>query len=212
MNKRFDFSLPRSTLVNRVWVASLSMLLFFVTLPHIAFASNYTQVGNSASGTEIINGERSGQRKVGVWVGLDDNNEEKIVFQAGTIFGEATASFDNSKAIRKRLRQVVLKMNEWSDVARHNEVDTSKQLGCFAYITSCNSATDSGEISFRFISTNQGSRSVLLITIVDISNPIIRTSILFEKDEADELLSAISQIDAEFESIRKNLAKQKLFR
>lgn len=192
-------------------------LSILIVLPK-AQAFNIYRVGDEIAGKEYNDvWKRWFDTKFSIWVGVSDNNTEYILFKGETGLGEATAMVQNSSAIRANLKGAVQKAIEWSDVARKNQADASKSLGCFGYDSyglceKNGTASDENQMGLSFFAANSGKQTNLVISIVDRDNQFIKTTIYINVPEMTKMLNVVENIENEFEKARKTAKNQKLFK
>ncbi|MBC2714852.1 MAG: hypothetical protein HF978_06020 [Desulfobacteraceae bacterium] len=204
--------------MNRVIVfVFLFGLSFSFGLPK-AQAFNIYRVGDEIVGQEYNDVWKSWfDRKFSIWVGVNNNNKEYIFFKGETGLGDATVMVQNSKARMDKLKGAVTKALEWSDVARKNQADTSKGLGCFGddEYNLCGkdgSAYKENQMGLSFFAANSGKQTNLVINIVDRDNQFIKTSIYIDMIEMKKMLNVVDNIENEFEKARKTAKDQNLFK
>lgn len=156
-------------------------------------------------------------KKFSIWVGVSENNTEYIFFKGETGLGDATVMVQNSKTTREKLRKAVVKAIEWSDVARKNQADTTKSLGCFGrdkydLCEKNGEAFDENQVGLKFFAANSGKQTNLIINIVDRDNQFIKASIYVDLPEMKKMLDAVYQIESALEKARKTAKDQKLFK
>jgi hypothetical protein len=156
-------------------------------------------------------------RKLSIWVGVREDNTEYILFKGETGLGYATVMVKNTKATRDKLKRAVAKAIEWSDVARKNQADASKSLGClgedkYDLCEEKGLAFDENQMGLSFFSANSGQQTNLIISIVDYDNQFIKTTIYVDVPEMKKMLNVIGKIESEFEKARKTAKDQELFK
>jgi hypothetical protein len=183
-----------------------------------AYAFNTYRVGEEIVGQEYNDvWKRWFDKRFSIWVGVSENNTEYIFFEGETGLGDATVMVQNSKATRDKLKKAVEKAIEWSDVARKNQADTSKSLGCFGrdkygLCEKKGSAFDENQMGLSFFAANGGKQTNLVISMVDRDNQFIKTTIYVDVPDMKKMLKAIEDIESEFEKARKTAKDQKLFK
>ena len=183
-----------------------------------AQAFNIYRVGEEIVGQEYNEvWKRWFDKKFSVWVGVSENNTEYIFFKGETGLGDATVMVQNTKATRDKLKKAVAKAIEWSDVARQNQADTSKSLGCFGrdkygLCEKNGSAFDENQMGLSFFAANRGKQTNLVINMVDRGNQFIKTTIYVDLPEMKKMLNVIEKIESEFERARKTSKDQELFK
>ena len=202
----------------------LGLLLCFILLLAClvfqeAHAFNIYRVGEEIIGQEYNDvWKRWFDKKFSIWVGVSENNTEYIFFKGETGLGDATVMVEYSKTTREKLRKAVEKAIEWSDVARKNQADTTKNLGCFGWDDEYNSCMISGsafvknQMGLRFFASNSGKETSLIISIIDRDNQFIKASIYVNLPETKKMLNALDQIEIVFKKARKTAKDQKLFK
>ncbi len=174
-------------------------------------------------GEEIIGQEyndvwkRWFDKKFSIWVGVSENNTEYIFFKGETGLGDATVIVEYSKTTREKLRKAVEKAIQWSDIARKNQVDTTKSLGCFGWdeydlCEKNGSAFNENQMGLSFFAVNGGKQTNLIISIVDRDNQFIKTSIYVDLQQMKKMLNAVDQIESVLEKAHKTAKDQKLFK
>lgn len=151
-----------------------------------------------------------------IWVGIDHRNTEYIFFKGETALGDATVMVKNTKATRGKLKTAVAKAIEWSGIARKNQADTLKSLGCFgrnAYnlCEEHGKALEKNAMGLSFFANNGGKQTDLILSIIDQDNKFIKTTIYIDVPEMKKLLNVVEEIQIGFEKARKIAKNQKLF-
>jgi len=117
-----------------IWMFCLSIAA--VTTPANAF--NIYRVGDEITArayVDVLN--RWTNRQFSIWVGIDKGIEDRfdlkyVFFRAETGLKLADVRVRYSQDIQQRLEHYIAKGIEWSGIAKQNNADTSKVLGCFA--------------------------------------------------------------------------------
>jgi len=196
----------------------LSICLFLSCGLTKAHALNIYRVGDEIVGQDYNKvWKRWFDKKFSIWVGVSDNNTEYIFFKGETGLGDATVMVENTKDTRDKLENSVAKAIEWSDIARKNQADTSKSLGCFGrdsydLCEKNGSAFDKNQMGLSFFATNGGKQTSLVVSIVDRDNQFVKTTIYIDVPEMQQMLNVVEKIEVEFEKARKTAKDQKLFK
>jgi hypothetical protein len=183
-----------------------------------AQAFNIYRVGEEIVGQEYNDVlKRWFVRKLSIWVGVREDNTEYILFKGETGLGYATVMVKNTKGTRDKLKRAVAKAIGWSDVARENQADASKSLGClgedkYDLCEEKGLAFDENQMGLSFFSANSGQQTNLIISIVDYDNQFIKTTIYVDVPEMKKMLNIIEKIESEFGKARKTAKDQKLFK
>lgn len=150
-------------------------------------------------------------KKLSIWVGIDnEDNKEYIFFQGDTGLGNATVSIQNLEGTIEQLKEAVKKAIEWSDIARKNQADVSKNIRCFNL---CAEKPYRGnQMSMSFFAANSGKQTNLIIMMIDRSNHLIKTTIYVNLLEMKKLLMIIGKIEDKFKKARKTAKDQNLFK
>jgi len=199
-----------------------SVIFIFIMLTclisHEAYAFNTYLVGEEIVGQGYNDvWKRWYKRKFSIWVGVR-GNAEFIFFVGETGLGDATVMVDDYEALREKFKNAIKKAIEWSNVARKNQADTKKSLGCFAQDDRFNICEETGlafkenQMGLSFFATNGGRQTNLIISIVDRNNQFIKTSIYVDLPEMIKLLKVVDQIEGAFQKARKTAKDQKLFK
>ena len=204
--------------MNRIMASVILICLSLLCGLPKAQAFNIYRVGNEIVGQEYNDvWKRWFDKKFSIWVGVSENNTEYIFFKGETGLGDATVMVQNTKATRDKLKKAVVKAIEWSDVARKNQVDTSKGLGCFGpdeydLCEKNGSAFEENQMGLSFFAANGGKQTNLVISMVDRDNQFIKTTIYVDVQEMTKMLNVIEKIESKFEKARKTAKDQKLFK
>jgi len=182
------------------------------------FAFNIYQVGNSVIAkehNELLH--RWIPRSFSVWVGVDQKKTEYLIFKADTGLKEAVVSVRYTKATRDKLGRMLTKALEWTEVARKNEADTSKGLGCFGDDPSglCakdGNALDENQMGLSFFAASRGQQTDLIIDIIDRENQFIKVTIYFELLQMRQLLDVARGIESALKEAKQATSKQELFK
>lgn len=199
-------------------LTTIVFLIFGFIAANSAFAFNIYRVGDVIQGrehNEILN--RWLDREFSIWVGVGDKRKEYILFEAETGLSKATVMVNNTKSIREKLKKAVSKAIEWSDVAKKNNADTTKGLGCFGVdkynLCEKNStAFEEGQMSLKFFSANNGSQTDLIISVIDRDNQFYKASIYITISEMKKLLKTVEGIEVAFEKARETAKNRDLFK
>ena len=184
----------------------------------LAHAFNIYRVGELIKGREHNDMLKSWlDRNFSIWVGIDKNGKEYVLFKGETGLTEAKVMLRNSKKLRDKLEKAVSKAIEWSGVAIKNKADTTKGLGCFGSdeynICEKNSqAFEEGQMSFKFFAANGGQQTDLIIDIIDNDNQFYKASIYINEIEMKKLLNVIRGIENKFTKARKTHKNEELFK
>jgi len=208
----------KSAKMNYLMVSVMMICLFLLCDLPEAQAFNIYRVGDEIVGQEYNDvWKRWFDKKFSIWVGVDNDNTEYIFFKGETGLGDATVMVQNTKATRNKLKAAVQKAIEWSNVARKNQADTSKSLGCFGrdkydLCEKNGSAFDENQMGLSFFAANGGKQTNLVISMVDRDNQFIKTTIYVDVPEMTKMIGVIEKIEIEFENARKTAKDQKLFK
>jgi len=204
--------------VSHVMAFVLSICLSLLCGLPKAQAFNIYRVGDEIVGQEYNEvWKRWFDKKFSIWVGVSDNNTEYILFKGETGLGDATVMVENTKATRDKFKKAVTKAIEWSGIAKKNQADTSKSLGCFGrdsydLCEKNGSAFDENQMGLSFFAANGGKQTNLVVSIVDRDNQFIKTTICIDVPEMTKMLNVVEKIEVEFQKARKTSKDQKLFK
>jgi len=205
--------------MRRFWTSTVFVIFMLTFLAsQNVYAFNIYRVGEEITGQEYNDvWKRWFDKKFSIWVGVSEDNTEYIFFKGETGLGDATVMVQRSKTIRNKLRKAVVKAIEWSDVARKNEADATKSLGCFGrdkydICEKNGTAFDENQMGLKFFAANSGKQTNLIISLVDRDNQFIKTSICIDLQEMKKMLNVVDQIESALEKARKTAKDQKLFK
>jgi hypothetical protein len=204
--------------MNRIMASGILICLCLLCFLSKAQAFNIYRVGDEIVAQEYNDvWKRWFDKKFSIWVGVNENNTEYILFKGETAIGDATVMVQNSEATRDKLKKAVTKAIEWSGVARKNQADTSKSLGCFGpdeydLCEKNGSAFEENQIGLSFFAANGGKQTNIVISIVDRDNQFIKTTIYVDIPEMIKMLNIIDKIESEFQKARKTAKDQNLFK
>jgi hypothetical protein len=155
-------------------------------------------------------------RTLTMWVGIDGKTEY-LLFQVDTGLGDATVRIKYSKAVQEKLRTAVKKAIEWSEVAKKNEVDTTKPLGCWGddlhkICEKDGNAFDENQVGMSFFAANEGKQTNLVVDIVDLNNQFIKATLYIDTPQMILLLTNIEGIDEALKKARDTAKKKDLFK
>lgn len=196
---------------------------FFLSITLLLFSSNTVAMNTYLVG-DVVTGQEYNDvlkewidRKISIWVGVDESKIEYIAFEGETGLGDATVIFKYDKGKKEKLERLVKKAIKWAEVARNNKADTSKALGCFGYDpnNTCGewgSAFERNQMSFKFFAANGGQQTTLVIGIIDRDNQFIRTTIYIDSHEMKKLLNNIQGIETALKKARETANKQDIFK
>ena len=200
----------------RVFVLLFSVIAIIYASDAPAF--NIYQVGKEVMGQEHNEFlKRWIDRKFSIWVGIDEKKTEYILFKADTGLSDATVMVKNTKATRDNLEQTVAKAIKWAEVARENQADASKPLGCFGndfdgICAKYGHAYDENQIGLSFYAANDGLQTNLILSIIDRDNQFIKVNIYLDLSEMKQLLGNIQAIESVLKKARETSSKQNLFK
>ena len=192
--------------------------MLFLTIPTASFSFVIYKVGDQIQGKEYNDVlKRWIMRYFSIWVGIDDNQKEYIIFQADTALKQASVMINYNRDIKQRLKTALNKAIKWCAIAKKNKVNTIKSLDCYGddEYNLCKKdgvAFEEIQMGMLFFDANDGKQTNLVISIVDRNNQFIKSEIYFNLDETKKMLNNIQKIDATIEQARKNLTKQNLFK
>lgn len=201
--------------------ARIMLCAFIATLglmpSQAVYAFNIYRVGEVVVGREYNEvWKRWLNKKFTIWVGVDEDKKEYIFFKADTGLGDATVSMDYTAESKDKLENAILKAIEWSEVARKNNADATKSLGCFGYdaYSRCERGGEptTNQMVLSFFAANGGKQTDLIVRLVDRDNQFVKASIYIEPLEVKKLLQAVRGIDSTFKKARDTANKQDLFK
>ena len=158
------------------------------------------------------------KRGFSIWVGISESKTPYIFFKGDTGIKIATVSVIDSVEVRDKLFSAVSKAISWSEIAKSNNADTSKTLGCFGHDPydicegSDGGAFDTNQMSLSFFSANSGKQTDLIIKIIDRNNQFYKESIYLDQDAMKKLLTVIENVDDAMVKARETSNKQDLFK
>lgn len=192
-----------------------NVVIVLFALFAVVFATNVQafdiyRVGDEIRGKEYNDASKKWlDRSFSVWVGMDEDNTELVYFIGdSSASGVATVMVRNIKNVQAKLETAVSKAMEWSEIARKNKADGSKNLGCFG---DC-SADAGNRMGWTFFAANSGKQTDLVIKMVDVHNESITAFMCVELSEMVKLLQVVRGIDEAMERARDAASKQDLFR
>lgn len=192
-----------------------ALLLFYCG---IAGAFNVYRAGPIVKGKEYNDLlKRWIEKDFTVWVGINDNGLEWIFFEAETGLSPATIQVEYNDKFKTSTMAAINKAIKWSVVARKNQADTQKSLGCWGYGTtdSCDEtgqARAEGEMGWQFFSTNKGKQTNLIVNIIDRKNQFYKAELYFSETQMKQIRHALTQIPARMKHAREQKKKQDLFK
>lgn len=182
-----------------------------------ASAFNIYQVGSVVIGQEHNEvWKRWFDKKFSIWVGAH-RKDENLIFKAETGLGDATVTVNYTKAVRDKLERAVTKAIEWSEVAKKNQADTTKGLGCFGndlygICEKDGNAFEENQMGLSFFAANGGKQTNLVIDIIDDGNQFIKATIYIDLPQMKQLLGNIQSIETAMKQARETASKQNLFK
>ena len=194
-----------------------------------AQASKPYRVGEIIKGKEYNDGlKRWVERDFSIWVDINDSGHKYIAFMAETGLDNAIVSLDYNITLRNEFGALIEKAIEWSDVARQNNADTSRALGCFGgpggadryNMSECkNTGTPPergrNEIGLKFFAAQEGQQTNLILNIAG-NDGASKVSLYLDQVEMEKLLMNMHQIEETFEKAiekaKKTEEQQKLFK
>lgn len=198
-----------------LFALSLSFLLAFTTS---AMGFNTYRAGEFVTGQEYNETlERWIPRTFSIWVGVSEQGREYIFFQGETSLKPATVQARYKTATVKKLKDLLNKALEWSEVARENKADTSQKLGCFGddRYSSCENsgnAYEKNQMGLSFFASREGQQTNLIIDMIDGSNQFIKTEIYFDPPQIRQIAQAAEQIKAKLDKAHEMAGKKDLFK
>jgi len=159
------------------------------------------------------------KKKFSIGVDVDENHKEFIYFEGETGLGYATVEVPYSKKIKRRLKKVINKFFEWSEIARKNKVNVEKGLGCFGSNKSYRAcqklgyAVSKNQMGLRFFSDKNGKLIGVIITLIDKYNEYKKACILItDPSEMKKLLNNLDKIDSVLKKAHEEIRNKKLFK
>ena len=191
-------------------VVNVLCALFAVVFATHVQAFNIYRVGDKIHGKEYNDASKKWlDRSFSVWVGIDEDNTELIYFMGdSSASGVATVLVKNSQDVRAKLETAVSKAIEWSEIARQNQTDGIKNLGCFG---DC-SADEGNRMGLSFFAANSGKQTDLVIKMIDVENQSITAYMCVELSEMVKLLGVVRGINEAMEKAKGTASKQDLFK
>lgn len=190
----------------------------------LLFANN-AQAYNVYRVGEVIKGKEYNdvlkwwiERDFSIWVGINDGGYKHILFKAETGLGDATVALAYSITLRNEFGSLIEKAIEWSDVARKNNADTTRGLGCFGglyrdpHCEETGATSKENQLGLSFFAAQGGQQTNLIINIVDEDNEFLKASLYLNPLEMEKLLINMHQIEEAFEKATETLEKQELFK
>ncbi|MDA0226860.1 MAG: hypothetical protein O3C03_06550 [Proteobacteria bacterium] len=183
-----------------------------------AHAFSIYRSGQTVEGEEhndVIN--RWVPRDVSLWVGIDGDTEYLIV-RTETGLGVDDAMIEPAVDATEKLRSILTKAISWSDIARKNKADTTKELGCLGGkewdVSHCEryGRPKGGQVAFTFFSTRGGKQTSLILEIIDVENQFKKAQVYLDLNGMKRLREAVTRVDAAFKKARERGQKDHLFK
>jgi len=202
----------------KLGVSAFAFSLLAVISFSASRADNLYLVGTSVTGQEYYNLQKQWyERELSIWIGVTVNKQVLLVFKGETGIGTASVI---ERDVLKAGNELVAKLSkaiEWAEVARKNDADTSRGLGCLGAdpYKSCertSKATQANQMSLVFFAANGGVQADLIIHIIDHQNPVKEATIYLDYPAMKTLREAAYQIEGAYEKAKQNAEKQDLFK
>ena len=196
----------------------LSLAVVVLLCRSEASAFNIYQVGSVVIGQEHNEvWKRWFDKKFSIWVGAHGKKDENLIFKVETGLGDATVRVNYTKAVRDKLERAVTKAIEWSEVAKKNQADTTKGLGCFGndlyeICEKDGNVFKENQMGLRFFAANGGTQTNLVIDIIDMNNQLIRATIHIDLPQMKQLLENSQSIETVMKKARETAGKEDLFK
>ncbi|MFO0701926.1 MAG: hypothetical protein U0236_22145 [Nitrospira sp.] len=193
---------------------TLGLALWSCVVPAVAFSMNLYRVGEEITGesyNELL--QKWFSRKLSLRVGVDESGKEYMVFIGEAGYGEAMVYVPYND---EEVENMLSKAKEWIIVARQHRADTDRVLGCFPEETflSCQVRgvpSEENQMGVRFVSTNDGQFSRLILELADQSNRYKRATIYFDQQGINKLIKAAQQLEPALAKAKETARKQHLF-
>lgn len=150
-----------------------------------------------------------------VWIEITDNGDARLIFQGGTASNENAILGNYDSDLQQRLENQLAKSIEWIDVAKNNNADTQKLLGCFGI--EVNTACENSEsptnrfVALTFWAVDSGQSAGLLVEIYDLQSQNEILQFFLVQPQLDQFQKIVEQIPAAMEQARQSANKQDLF-
>jgi len=209
-------------------------IIVILVLTFFSFQQAYASLNVYHISKEIVGQEYNSiskhwfNRRFSILVGIKtnnvfgENNAEYIIFRGEGVLGNAIVMIRNSKFIRDKLEKTIEKAIKWSNIAKKNQVDIQKSLGCFGNVQYGNNQYDlcenglaynTNQVGLSFFATNGGKQTSLIISMVDITNQFIKTMIYVNVTGMRNILNTVKNIESKFKEVRRTIKKnQNLFK
>lgn len=196
---------------------TLLLFVFSMFCSAKVFAFNTYQSGETAKGREYIESlKRWVDRNLSVWVGVDKYDNRHVLVKGDSTLSIVTVRIYVSQ--EDDLKEAISKAIEWSNVAKENNAETTKGLGCYGILDEygvCkdeSTAFQEGQMSLKFFSANNGQQTDLIVSLIDRSNQFYKTHIYLDEQQMRVLKDAIEKIPQTYEKAKSQAAKRDLFK
>ena len=193
-----------------IWLVR-GLLMFGVALfTQVATAGNLFHVGDVAARdwSDLFN--RFREEKVSIYV-TTERHRDFVVFWVRGGYPEGYAKIEYAESIQSMMESAVEKAISYSRIAKDNQADVSKEIGCFTGGQFGLSGCYSSSLSFKFFSNNSGSQTDLILSIEEDYPHDGWRRIYFGELQQHQLLSVVRRIPIAFDRAHKNRAKESLF-
>lgn len=196
---------------------TIGLVLWTYVVPTVAFSMNLYRVGEEITGesyNELL--QKWLSRKLSLRVGVDESGKEYMVFIGEAGYGEAMVYVPYNDEEVEPLKNMLAKAKEWGVVARQHRADTDRVLGCFPEETflSCQVSgvpSEENQMGVRFVSTNDGQFSRLILELADQGNRYRRSIIYLDQQGINKLIKAAQQLESALIKAKETTRKQHLF-
>ncbi len=196
-----------------IWMFCLSIAA--VTSPANAF--NVYRVGDEITARAYVDVLKQWtNRQFSIWVGIGDDGTEYIFFRGETGLRDADVREFYNQKIQQKLEHYIAKGIEWSGIAKQNNADTSKAIGCFGsdahgLCAKKGNAFEANQMGVSFFANNGGRQTDLILDIWDRRNQFVEEQLYLNLSAMKQLERVVKQIPETFERARKTVKQQDLF-
>ena len=187
-----------------IWMFCL--LLAVVNSP--ANADSYLLVGDEITARDYVGSfDRWIDRQFSIWIKIY-LGREYIEFSGETGLGKADVTMIYDQDIQQQLELYIAKGIEWAAIAKQNNADTSKALGCLSRdpywgCTTGGYASKANQMGVRFFAAFGGSQTELVFDIKDEYNEFLEVTLYFNLSAMRQLERVVIQIPETLQQARK---------
>ena len=195
-------------------ILSYRQILMFsclVLISQAAQAGNLFHVGDVMARDWSDLFDRFLEEKVSIYV-TSEEHEDFVVFWLKDGYPEGFAKITYAESIQRNMESAVEKAISYSGIAKENQADVSKEIGCFkARGRFQNSDCYSSSLRFKFFSNNSGRQTDLILGVEEEYPHDGWRRIYFGEAQQRRLLAMIKRISEAFVQAHRNRNKEKLF-